>query len=250
MPDLKTPLVRATLPRRLAAGLLSAAAGALAPQVWATSPQVPEVTGMFTYLADAATITLCADGRQVPVAMEGDYRALEEAYLRLRRQPEEALLVSVEGFVMPRPSAEESQPPRPTLVVKRFRGAWPREACGNRSVDSPLRGTYWRLVRLHDEPVTVAAQQREPHLVLAADQAQVAGSGGCNRLSGSFELDGERLSLGRLAATRRACVDGMEQEQRFLQALEQVQGYRISGSHLELLDAAGKPLLRFEAVAL
>ena len=41
------------------------------------------LTGMFTYMADAAAITLCVDGRRLPVAMEGDYKALEAAYQSL-----------------------------------------------------------------------------------------------------------------------------------------------------------------------
>lgn len=76
------------------------------------------LTGMFTYMADAATITLCADGGRLPVAMEADYKALEAAYLKERRQPGQAQRVSLEGLIAPRPSMEAHQPPRLTLVVK------------------------------------------------------------------------------------------------------------------------------------
>jgi uncharacterized lipoprotein YbaY/uncharacterized lipoprotein NlpE involved in copper resistance len=85
--------------------------------------------GLFVYLADAATIVLCADDRSVPVAMEADYKALEAAYLKARREPGERLLVSLEGLLAPRPSMEESQPPRTTLVVERFVGVWPGQRC-------------------------------------------------------------------------------------------------------------------------
>jgi len=209
------------------------------------------LTGMFIYMADAAVITLCADGgRLLPVAMEADYKALEAAYLRERPQPGQALLVSLEGRIAPRPSMEVNQPPRPNVVVERFINIWPRETCGNPLVDSPLRGTYWKLVRLNEAPVRVAETQREPHLIFANYEPRVSGSGGCNRVTGSFELDGDKLHLGRMAGTMMACVDGMEQEQRFLQSLEKVERYRISGSHLEMLGAAGTVIARFEAVAL
>lgn len=85
--------------------------------------------GMFVYMADAAKIVLCADGRSVPVAMEADYRALEAAYQKARGEPGERLLVSVEGLLALRPSMEESQPPRTTLVVERFVGVWPGQRC-------------------------------------------------------------------------------------------------------------------------
>jgi len=81
--------------------------------------------------------------------------------------------------------------------------------------DSPLRNTYWKLVRLSDAPVQVAVNQREPHLILAHDQPRVTGSGGCNRLIGRFELDdGDALRFRGMAGTMMACPAGMEQEQR------------------------------------
>ncbi len=96
----------------------------------------------------------------------------------------------------------------------------------------------------------VAENQREPHVILALDQPRVTGSGGCNRLIGRFELDGETLRFRGFAGTMMACPAGMEQEQRFLETLGKVERYRISGSHLEMLDATGAVLARLEAVAL
>jgi heat shock protein HslJ len=69
-------------------------------------------------------------------------------------------------------------------------------------------------------------------------------------LTGSFELDGDKLRFRGMAGTMMACLAGMEQEQRFLQSLEKVARYRISGSHLEMLDETGAVIARFEAVAL
>lgn len=217
-----------------------------APEVGA-APRA--LTGMFTYMADATIIALCGEGERLPVAMEADYKALEAAYLKEGPQLGQAILVSVEGRVEPRPSAEESQPPRPSLIVERFVGIWPRETCGNARVDRPLRTTDWKLVRLNGAPVRVAAGQREPYLVLAQDEQRVSGDGGCNRFAGGFELNGDRLRFRGMAGTMMACLDGMEQEGYFLQALQKVEHYRISGSHLEMLDASGAVVARFEALA-
>jgi uncharacterized lipoprotein YbaY/uncharacterized lipoprotein NlpE involved in copper resistance len=87
------------------------------------------LSGMFVYLADAASIVLCADNRSMPVATEADYKALEAAYLKARTEPGERLLVSLDGRLAPRPSMEASQPPRTTLVVERFVGVWPGQNC-------------------------------------------------------------------------------------------------------------------------
>lgn len=207
------------------------------------------LTGMFRYLADAASITLCADGRRLPVAMEADYLALERAYSAAdpKGQP---LLVSLEGLIAPRRLGEEGAAPKPALVVERFDGLWPRETCGQPLATTPLRNTYWKLTRLDGASVVVAARQREPHLVLNAKEPRVAGSSGCNRVMGGFELDGDALRFGRLAGTMMACPEGMAQERTFLDALGQVAHWQVHGSHLEFFDAQRKLLARFEAVAL
>lgn len=95
------------------------------------------LAGMFTYMADAPSIVLCADRRSMPVAMEADYKALETAYSAARAQPGERLLVSLEGQLALRPSMEDGQPPRSTLVVERFVGVFPGQRCGVRPASPP-----------------------------------------------------------------------------------------------------------------
>ena len=103
------------------------------------SPIEPRLflAGMFVHLADAPHIVLCADLRGVPVAMEADFRALEAAYATARAKPGERVLVSLEGVLAPRPSMEPGQPPRTTLVVERFVGAWPGQRCGSAAARPP-----------------------------------------------------------------------------------------------------------------
>jgi copper homeostasis protein (lipoprotein) len=208
-----------------------------------------KISGLFIYMADAAVITLCDDGSRVPVAMEGDFRALQAAYMKARPAPGKALLASVEGRIATRPSMEESLPPLDTLVVERFISLSPHGSCGRAPGNRPLRGTYWKLVRLGEAQVEVSAGQTEPHVVFASDALQVSGSGGCNRIAGGFTLEADRVHLGPLAGTMMACINGMKQEQHFLKSLNQVERYRISGQQLELLDASGAVLARFEAAA-
>jgi len=89
------------------------------------------LAGMFRYLADAATIRLCATGARLPVAMEADYRRLERAYLKAHPagRPGQPLLVNLEGLITNRPSAEPGRPPQRTLVVERFVGVHPGQGC-------------------------------------------------------------------------------------------------------------------------
>jgi putative lipoprotein len=115
------------------------------------------------------------------------------------------------------------------------------------SADTPLRETYWKLAQLGEKQVAPADQQREANLVFQTDQNRVTGSGGCNRLTGSYVLEGHSLRFGGIASTRMACMQGMETETEFLAALDKVRSWRIIGQQLELYDAGGKLLARFTA---
>ena len=205
--------------------------------------------GMYRYLADAGTFTECLTRQRWPVAQKDDNAALEREYLKVRRAPGEELMVSVEGSVKLLPPMEGTGR-RPTLVVNHFIGVWPGETCGARFATSDLQNTYWKLTALNGKPVSVAEQQREPSLVLHSENLRVTGSGGCNRLLGSYEVSGNDVHFSQLAGTMMACPEGMDTEKEFLATLRQVSRWRIAGEHLEFYDAGGNVLGRFEARAL
>ena len=62
------------------------------------------------------------------------------------------------------------------------------------TADAPLRGATWA-------PGASASRS----LRLDPVQARLSGHAGCNRISGSFDLDGERLVLGPLVSTAARC---------------------------------------------
>jgi copper homeostasis protein (lipoprotein) len=203
------------------------------------------VRGLYRYGADAGQFIECLTRRRLPVAQEGDNAAMEAAYLNARRQPEEDLLVTLEGRIAMHPRME-GDGLQPTLVVERFLGVWPGETCGARFGVAALEDTYWKLTRLGGRPVIVGERQREPHLILRSEIHRVSGSAGCNRLVGEYHVEGRRLSFEKMATTRMACAEGLETEEKFLAALEQVKTWKIVGEHLELYDAHGAFLARFE----
>ena len=110
----------------------------------------------------------------------------------------------------------------------------------------PLENTYWKLTLLGETQVTAAPGPREPHLIFNPQNRRLGGSGGCNRLGGSYELKGDRLSIDSITTTMMACVEGMETEKDFLEALQEVSGWRIDGQQLELLNDSGNLIARFE----
>lgn len=110
-----------------------------------------------------------------------------------------------------------------------------------------LENTYWKMVRLNGQPVTVAEHQREPHLVLHPDRHSVSGSGGCNGMGGSYRLEGQRLTFSRMAGTLMACPHGMDQEHRIHTMLPTVASWQIEGERLRLLDGQGTVVAEFES---
>lgn len=116
--------------------------------------------------------------------------------------------------------------------------------------DEPLVNTYWKLTQVGDATPEAVDNQREAHFVLHTEENRVAGSTGCNRLAGSYQLQSESLSFGPLVTTRMACLEGGETEQAFLAALEATATWQIEGQTLTLRDASGETVAHFEALHL
>ena len=201
--------------------------------------------GMYTYVADAGRFTECLSRQNWPVVQEKDNAALESAYNKARRQPNEELLVSLEGRVALRPKME-GDGQQPALVIERFVGIWPGETCGARFAIERLENTYWKLTRLGTKTVVVSAKQREPHIILNSKTRRVVGLGGCNQLVGGYEVKGDKITFRQMAGTMMACRDGMDTEKALLAALQEAKQWKIVGQHLEVHDANGNPVARFE----
>jgi copper homeostasis protein (lipoprotein) len=212
----------------------------------AIEPRLP-MRGMYRHFADTGSFTECLTGQRWAVAQLGDNAALEREYLKARQEPGQPLLVNLEGTVRRLPPIEGSGT-RPTLIVERFIGIWPKETCGPQLATAELQDNHWVLTALDGRPVAATAPgQRETSLVLHSRQQRYAGWAGCNRLIGGYALEGSRLSFSPAAGTMMACPEGMEAEKAFLEALPRVTGWRITGVHLEMVDAGGSVVARFES---
>ena len=68
------------------------------------------------------------------------------------------------------------------------------------------------------------------------DHNQASGLAGCNNWMAEYQLSGDRLSLDKIATTRKLCAPAlMEQEQRFLAALATVQRWEFAEQQQLLL---------------
>lgn len=64
------------------------------------------LVGMYSYLADAAVMTICDTGDRYPVALEAAHIDIERAYLAVVEEPGAEVLVFIEARIEERPVIE------------------------------------------------------------------------------------------------------------------------------------------------
>jgi heat shock protein HslJ len=73
------------------------------------------------------------------------------------------------------------------------------------------------------------------------NEGNIAGDGSCNRFGGSCKIEGDKIEVGPLRSTRRACEpDITQQEQKFLALLGTTTAWSIEGAELILTSPDGE----------
>lgn len=130
-----------------------------------------------------------------------------------------------------------------------FLGWWrdqqtsPATTPGDRLQEAALENTIWQL---QDYAGETGFQTVIPGTMVTAEFADgtLTGKTGCNSYFGSFEVDGNELTISQTGSTMMACDPPvMEQEQAYLTLLSQVQQYALKGSQLTLLNDKGQRIL-------
>jgi heat shock protein HslJ len=106
-----------------------------------------------------------------------------------------------------------------------------------------LSGTAWDVTGYNNgnQAVTSVLSGSALTAAFGAD-GTVAGHSGCNQYSGPYSVNGDQITIGPLASTRKACSDPagvMEQEAQFLAAMQSANTYKIEGNVLELRTQDG-----------
>lgn len=119
--------------------------------------------------------------------------------------------------------------------------------------NEPLEDTTWVLVSYGDPGDPQAALEDVEVIAVFSresetDPGELDGFAGCNHYFGSFETDGNDLSIGDLISTMMACEEAvMDQEHQYLSALEAATSYRIEGDRLEISYDSAERVLTFIA---
>jgi len=115
---------------------------------------------------------------------------------------------------------------------------------GDTQDPAALQGVAWVLTQM----LTAGGQTEIVPVGVSAsfDGTTISGVSGCNRYNASYEATGAQISFGPIAGTKMACPEpDASTEARFLQLLEGVASYEVSGRSMSMNDADGTPVLQF-----
>lgn len=210
-------------------------------------PRVP-MHGIYKHSAKGAgTFRECETGQEWPLLPANSESPLPAAWKEAKRKTGGEAMAYIEGRLVLHMRDDGAM--ERALVVERVIGFKPGEKCGTVIVSTPLEDTRWRLAELDGEPIATGEKAPDIWITLQSKDKKAVGSGGCNRITGMYQLTGNQsLSLGPMAATRKACETGMDVETKFLKALDITRSYVVVGRSLELMDETGVRRARLEAV--
>lgn len=98
-----------------------------------------------------------------------------------------------------------------------------------------LGGRTWNVTGYNNGRQAVLSPLPDTRLTLSFENGAVSGQAGCNTFRATYSLQGDRITIGPPATTRKACAeDVMAQERAFLTALESVSRWTIDGGMLDM----------------
>ncbi len=122
------------------------------------------------------------------------------------------------------------------------------KAAASSAAESGLEGVLWKLAEyVGPEGTTVPVPQAiSASATFAA--GRLSGNAGCNDYTGSYTVDGSKLTIGQIATTMKACGPAETAvETAYLAALGRVATYSVGSGTLDLKTAEGKVGIHFVA---
>lgn len=103
----------------------------------------------------------------------------------------------------------------------------------------------WQVTHIQGHALSADELAHQPSLSFDANNQQVKGSDGCNRIFGSYQIQGNTLHLSPLASTKMMCIDDMQISDQFLLALAKVESFSIEQQTLKLKDQSNHVIMEF-----
>ncbi len=93
----------------------------------------------------------------------------------------------------------------------------------------------WVLFELNNTPVQLSGTNKDAHLVFLPAEKTFSGTGGCNRISGIYEINkNDRIVFNNIAGTMMSCPD-LAFEQKVLETIRNIDHYAIKNNELHLM---------------
>mgnify|MGYP006248298007 FL=1 len=199
--------------------------------------------GMVTYMADAAIFEDCRTGRHYPIAMEGEFPALQKSYRENASKPGAALRMTLEGVTVQRDKMEGGGKELSFFVLA-VAGATPGADCKELAQPQTLIGTEWSIQKIGTMEIKPGAhQQKLPFVKLTANNDWYEATVGCNGMGGKYRWSPQTLEFEQGVSTLMACRPPIHQwEQAMRQVLRRTKSWHINGFVLTLLDHNAEPL--------
>lgn len=104
-----------------------------------------------------------------------------------------------------------------------------------------LAGTSWEVTGYNNGKQAVTSVLIDTLITAEyGKDGTLSGNSGCNDYSGPYKVSGNKITIGPLVSTRKACAQEiMDQESQYLAALETAATYKIESKALELRTADG-----------
>ncbi len=121
------------------------------------------------------------------------------------------------------------------------------EPAGDEPGPTALVDTFWELESFEEQGEVTPALEGAPVTLEFGEEGLAGGSAGCNSFGGQVAVGEGTISFSEVVSTLMACTDEgvMEQETRFLQALEGAAEYELSGDNLQIFYNDGEGVLNF-----
>lgn len=104
----------------------------------------------------------------------------------------------------------------------------------------------WTVEKVNGTAIDKKAGDEIPFLGFDVDKKSIYGCTGCNRLTGSIEINNENLDLSKVGSTRMMCAN-MTNEQIVLGALDKVKSFKINEQgNLLLTNKQGKTIIELQ----
>ena len=126
---------------------------------------------MLTYVADEARFTECLTGRDYPLVQDGDYEALEHAYLAAGAEAGRADHGELRRRHRAGARRTTAAAPVPRCWSSASSGSGRARPASARSDAATLTNTYWKILRLGETEVAPGEGRREPNLILREGDA-------------------------------------------------------------------------------